>query len=975
MRALASWSFALCLAAAILTPGLAHADDVADEADLKFQLGADAYQRGDYKTALQHFLGSNRLVANKNVLFNIAKTYEKLGRYPEAHRYLSLALAAETEPVARARIQTELDQLARRVLVLEIRTTPPGATLYIDRKNLGPRGESPRQLGLAPGSYKIIAEKPGYRPAEVIVGPGRVGEVKRVELELVAILGSVRIEGPARGAAVHLDEEAAPVACTVPCRLRVTPGRHVLYLTRAGHRTSAVPVSVRPNTELTVRPELAPITGSLVANTDEPGALIEVDGRPVGFTPAIVPVPIGLHRVRLSLEGFRSVEREVVIAEGRQTRLEATLLGFEEVIAASRQREAVEDAPSSVTIIPAQELSALAYPTIAEAVRGVRGLYVWDDRSYASVGFRGLGRQGSYGNRVLVLLDGHPLNDNWIGSSYVGYDARTDLADVQRIEVVRGPGSVLYGTNAFSGVINLVTRDKSVPPGMQVGISTNLDAVGRARVRGDARFSGGGVWTSVAGAKSTGRDFFFPEYLGEPSPEPGHSRDADGFEAGTISGRVWWQWLTAQWFVHSHDKQIPTGQYETTLGDSRTNQIDTRASLEARAEPRLGKVVTLLSRAHLNHYRFDGRYARAPVDGGIEHDQFRGSWVGFEQRVVVSASESVRLTLGGEGQLHFQVDQSARDDAGFFLEETGERGRPFEVGAAYAMADARLSEALALSGGARLDSYSTFGSSLNPRAAVIVRPYARGNTKLMAGKAFRAPSVYELYYNDGGATQVASPDLEPESIYSAELEHTHRFSTTVSATGAVFANYVTDLIVARGTGVGTDPIRYENSGVPLASVGGELELRRDWRQGWMLAGSYGYARPLYLSSNDLGALLRLESDPDSRRVSNAPAHLAALKAAVPVLSRALTAATRVSFESPRYDRFEQSEDEPQQRTDWIVVWDVVFSGLEPRWGLRYALGVYNAFDWRYSLPVSQEFRQRAIPQGGRSLLLSADLAF
>jgi outer membrane receptor protein involved in Fe transport len=963
------------LAVALVVPSFALADDLADEADLQFQLGADAYQRGDHRAALQHFLASNRLVANKNVLFNIARAYEKLGRYPEAHRYFSLALGAETEAAARDRIQKELDQLANRVLVLEIRTNPPGATLYVNRKDLGPRGESPRKLGLAPGRYKIIAEKPGYRSAEITVGPGRVGEVKRVELELIAILGSVRIEGPARGAEVHLDEEAAKASCTVPCSLRVAPGRHVLYLTKPGHRTSAVPVSVRANAELTVRPELAPITGSLVASTDEPGALIEVDGRPVGFTPAIVPVPIGSHRVRLSLEGFRAVERELTFREGRQTRLEATLIGFEEVIAASRQSEAVEDAPSSVTIVPAQELSALAYPTIAEAVRGVRGVYVWDDRSYVSLGFRGIGRLGSYGNRVLVLLDGHPLNDNWIGSSYVGYDARTDLADIQRIEVVRGPGSVLYGTNAFSGVINLVTRDKNVPPGVEAGISTNLDAVGRARVRGNARFEGGGIWTSVAGVQSTGRDFYFPEYATDTPPEiAGHARGVDGFEAGTINGRLWWRWLTAQWFLHSHSKQIPTGQYDTTLGDPRTSQTDTRTSLELRAEPEIAKGVELLSRAHLNHYRFDGRYARQPLDGGVEVDEFRGSWVGFEQRVVLEASEGLRLTLGGEGQLHFQVDQSARDDDGVFLDETGDQGRPFEVGAAYANVDARVSERLALSAGARLDSYSTFGSSLNPRAAVIVRPYARGNTKLMGGKAFRAPSVYELYYNDGGATQISSPELKPESMYSVELEHAHRFSTAVSATGAVFANYVTNLIVTRG-GDGTEPIHYQNSGVPLASVGGELELRREWRQGWMLAGSYAYARPVYLESSNLGALVRLDQDPDSRRVANAPAHLAAFKGAVPILSRGLTAATRVSFEDGRYDRFEQSGDEPQERSDWVVIWDLVLSGIEPRWGLRYALGVYNAFDWQSSLPVSQEFRQRTIPQSGRTFLATADLTF
>src|SRR5205823_10991238 len=130
--------------------------------------------------------------------------------------------------------------------------------------------------------------------------------------------------------------------------------------------------------------------------------------------------------------------------------------------------ESVEDAPASVTIIPSQELRGMGYPTVWAALRGVRGVYLSDDRGYATVGFRGFSRPGDYGNRVLVLLDGQPMNDNWVWSSYVGYDLRTDIDDVERIEVVRGPGSVLYGTGAFSGVINVVTNAREIPEGREV---------------------------------------------------------------------------------------------------------------------------------------------------------------------------------------------------------------------------------------------------------------------------------------------------------------------------------------------------------------------------------------------------------------------------------------------------------------------------------------------------------------------------
>ena len=90
-----------------------------------------------------------------------------------------------------------------------------------------------------------------------------------------------------------------------------------------------------------------------------------------------------------------------------------------------------------------------------------------------------------------------------------------------------------------------------------------------------------------------------------------------------------------------------------------------------------------------------------------------------------------------------------------------------------------LSTRAHLSLGTRLDAYSTFGSSLTPRVALILKPYSAGNTKFIAGKAFRAPSIYELHYIDGGYTQIPSPHLDPESMYSVEIEHAHRSPASV----------------------------------------------------------------------------------------------------------------------------------------------------------------------------------------------------
>lgn len=942
----------------------AAADDSADEAELKFRLGTEASQRADYRGALEHFLASNRLVPNRNVIYNIARCYQELKQFPQAYRYFTLALEAESNAAARAAIERSLAAIKQFVVVLEVESQPPGATVFVERRDLGPRGNTPTALGLKPGAYVILAELDGYYPARVAVPALAAGQSRRITLELEPVLGTVRIDPSAAGASVRVDGAGAAPACTAPCDLRLSEGRHTLYFERAGYRATQLEVDVRAERLHRLRPELGALTGSLVVSTDEPGALVEIDGTARGFTPLVLSLPVGAHRLRLALAGYKPVTRDLTVEDGRERRVEVVLTQAEEVTAASRNPEGVDDAPSSVSIISGRELSALRYPTIGEALRGVPGVYSWNDRSYLAVGFRGLGRLGSYGNRVLVLVDGHPLNDDWLGSSYVGYDARVGLEDVERIEVIRGPGSVLYGTNAFSGVINVVTR-RPARLGSELGVSTVESGVARARVRSEARLGpDSGLWTSAAIARGSGRDIHFPE-LGRTA------RDADGFEAGTLEGRYQRRWFSAAWYAHSHHKRLPTGEYETLLGDPRTAQTDSRLSLELKAEPRFNQLLRGVTRVHGNHYRFDGGYARLPEQGGVEHDTFRGSWLGLEQRLELQASRDVRLTLGGEGQLHLQVEQRARDDSGEFLNGS----HAYQVGAAYALADVWLGRALHLSGGARLDAHSTSGRSLNPRVSAIFRAYEGGNSKLMLGKAFRAPSIYELYYNDGGFTQLPSPNLGPENVYSAELEHSHRFSPTVSGTLALFGNYVRDLVLSEGNGDERAPLRYSNSGVPIATVGAELTLRRDFRQGYMLAVSYSLQRSRFLRDDSLSALLGFDKSPEFRRVANSPEQLGSVKGALPILGRALTLASRLTVESGRYDRHERRTDQAQGKTDAFAIWDVVVTGREERHGFSWALGVYNAFDWRYSLPVSAEFTQRGVLQDGRSLLLSGELTF
>jgi outer membrane receptor protein involved in Fe transport len=961
----------LFLVTSLAHTGPALADDVADEADLMFTLGAERYQAGDYPHALAYFLASNRLARNRNVLFNIARCYEQLKQFPEAHRYYSRALDGETDAAAVARINEAITRISPHIAVLTIVTDPPGARIYLDRKDLGERGTAPQKIALPPASYRVIAELDGFEEASSEPVQVTVGQERSVVLKLKRIVGSIHVTGPV-GAAVRLDAENTQAVCLAPCDAVAPPGQHTVIISRSGYRPMRIPVAIQANTTSSITPELVPETGSLVVNSDERDATVEVDGRTQGFTPAILNVPVGTHRVRVSLQGFMPVEREVSIREGQQSQIQVSLLSRDSVEAASRVSESVDDAPASVSIIPAQELRAMRYPTLADALRGVRGIYISDDRGYQSLGFRGFGRPGAYGNRVLITMDGAPLNDDWLWSSYVGFDLRADLEDIDRIEVVRGPGSVLYGTSAFSGVVNLVTRARDVPTSREVSVSASAGSTARARARVTQRLGkDAGFWTSVAGGYSAGRDFFFPEYVSDGPPEvSGHARGVDTARFATLTGRAFYEALSLAWSLQHHDKELPTGQFETLLGDARTHQADTRGLLEARFEPKLGSSITSLTRLHADVYAYRGHFARPPDQGGLEYNEYDSYWGGLEQRFVYAPTAAFSANLGGEVQAHPNAHQRGG------TETEGEQQNDeqhFVVAAVYGNLDVRPVKPIKLSLGGRLDYYSNFGSSVNPRVALIARPYPGGNLKVIAGKAFKAPSVYELSYIAVG--QGNSLDLKPENVYSAEVEFSHRTSRSVVLTAAAFTNYVTDLISLEG-GTGTEEIHFVNLSTPVGTLGGELEARRDWKEGWMVSASYSFQRSAYLAHSSLSDLFTLKRSPEYREVPNAPTHLASLRGAVPILSRSLTLMSRLSLEGGRYDSNDRtSSPGTQTRTGPALIWDFVFTGVEKRWGLSYSLGVYNAFDSRARVPVSTEFRQRTIPIAGRSLLASAALSF
>jgi len=142
------------------------------------------------------------------------------------------------------------------------------------------------------------------------------------------------------------------------------------------------------------------------------------------------------------------------------------------VYGASKFQQKVTDAPASVTIVTAEEIRKYGYRTLAEVLRSVPGLFVDYDRNYSYVGLRGFSRPGDYSSGILLLIDGHRTNDNVYDSPNFGTEFILDVSLIKRVEVIRGPASVLYGSNAFFGVINVITKRGRDARGAEISVDT-----------------------------------------------------------------------------------------------------------------------------------------------------------------------------------------------------------------------------------------------------------------------------------------------------------------------------------------------------------------------------------------------------------------------------------------------------------------------------------------------------------------------
>ncbi len=616
------------------------------------------------------------------------------------------------------------------------------------------------------------------------------------------------------------------------------------------------------------------------------------------------------------------------------------------ISSAAKYEQTISEAASSVTIVTAEDIQRHGYRSLPDVLAATRGFYLSYDRNYTFLGARGFSRPSDFNNRILVLVDGNAINEGIFGGSPMGGELGVPMSGLERIEIVRGPGSALYGTGAIFAVINLITRAPDERAGLTGAVRGGSYGArgGSLEYRGNVGRSTGlsltGTWDG-----SDGQDLFFPEY-DSPETNGGVAHNMDWERRWAFLGALRGDGYMLHGRYSTRMKSIPTGAYATDFGGDISQTRDDYDFLELKVDRPIDPTRRLTARAYLNVNRYDGDYF---VEGENWPDAARNEVVGTEAALHWDIASSNRLTFGGE----VRHDLRAR----FFLPGMGpeyDKRLPNTVLSGYVQDEHQITRSLSVLAGLRHDSYETSADATSPRMAVIFAPSHRSTFKLLYGSAFRAPSVWEVA--DGGDDYKVNPDLQPESAQTIEAVWQQRLAPGLLGSVSVFHYDMSRLIDAT-----IDPVdslyEYRNVGDAVAD-GFEVELQ----------GRLGRGTSAYLSYSHQDAV-----DKATRvRLSNSPAHLVKAGTAFEVTDW-LGVGVDTRYEAARRT-LAGTDTEPAVLSDvhfLVPARPAAAGGVLRR--LELSVRVSNVFDASFATPGGPEHRQAAIAQDGRTL--SAELRY
>lgn len=616
------------------------------------------------------------------------------------------------------------------------------------------------------------------------------------------------------------------------------------------------------------------------------------------------------------------------------------------VITAAKHEQKIDEVAASITIITGDEIKSYGYRTLGEVLRGVTGFYVSDDRNYEYLGIRGYYVPGDYSNRVLVLLNGLTMNQPTFGAGFFGSEWGIDLDIIKRIEIVRGPGSALYGTYALFGVINIITKDGKDLEGIKFSGTYGDYKLKEGSIISGKKFNNG-LGLSIAGkvSRTPGKDLYFPEF-DNITNNNGVFKNGDWNRSHMLLANLTYGNLTMQSGINGRDKGIPTGSFGTIFNDNKSKTIDTNYFIESKYRADIDKTKSIMTRIYTNQdwYYGDYIYWYSDISTGEPYknsssEWTKDNWLGSEIQFDWKNSKRNHFTVGTEYQHHYKhhmmvYDQDLREPNDYFIYYDDKR--QFSYWSLYLQDIYNPLKNMSFVLGGRYDYYSTFGKTINPRIGWIINPWRKSTLKLLYGSAFRSPSLFEMFFKS--STVVDNPNLKPEKLKTAEVvfEHNLRKNITTSISG--YQTNISDVIF--GVDVGGGQIQHQNSGKVKAN-GIEWNLKGIWKG---IEGHFGYNHQKTINKVT------------NKKMINSPANSGNMGLSIPFLKNKFRFASEVIYLGKRLT-LKVGEKVPDYFLTNITLYsDKIVPNLE------LTFKVNNIFNQTYYDPVSADLTQTKIKQ-------------
>lgn len=512
------------------------------------------------------------------------------------------------------------------------------------------------------------------------------------------------------------------------------------------------------------------------------------------------------------------------------------MLIFEDVsrvITASRYLQPISEAPASIDVINESEIKRMGARTLSDVLRRIAGVYVSaSERHLEKIYIRGIGTVSSYNDKVLLLIDGTPQRELFYGHAFI--DEYLPVENIKRIELIRGPGSALYGTNAFGGVINVITKDAEDIEGTQVSagwgsVETKSYSIIHAQVRTSSKIM---IFARRYETEGDGQEFSKKYKRNVLQQDPARASSFGlKYSLGDLS-------LDAKYLEFRH--KFPTNwDFHQDVWNRNWFHYK-NLFLDLKYETKLSEKVTGLAKVWWQHYdnpsffqKYDSDITTFTVitadiwplkESQILSIQTQFSFIlPFQQRIILGAQYDYEEIIEAKdleiktktGKIvdppPFWMSPMDRENFAFYLQDIWKVGNWLDVTL-----------------GLRSDWHQVFGQSINPRFAAVLRPDKRTAIKLLYGQAFRVPSYRELYTRTGEWTE-GNENLKPEKIKSPEIEIDYRLTKNIKTRLNYYQSYITNLITTKEVEPGREG--YVNLAGKTIARGLEYLLRFTYEKG------------------------------------------------------------------------------------------------------------------------------------------------